>query len=191
MLLGSLVPDDASFLHATGRLKIGSLEPGERDTFVAAQFNPKEVTITQPISWTEHKPTASQESDAMFLDFGGMQPQTVQLEMLFDGAEYGGYLSPDSDAKSVMDAINILKRLASVIEPYSSDEERRRPHFCIVTWGEADFPTFQGVIESLAVKYSMWASGGTVLRATATVSMKEASRVGLAEKKRPMNRVGR
>ena len=88
-----------------------------------------------------------------------------------------------------MDSIGVLKKLASVIDPYSPDEERRRPHFCVVTWGHGDFPKFCGVFDSLAVKYQMWAPDGTVLRATATVSLKEASKVGIAEKARPKNRV--
>ena len=181
--------DDSRFQHATGRLVIGSLEPGEEQTKIAAQYNPKELTITQPVKWVEHQATDVQMPDSMFLDFGGMQPQTVQVELLFDGAEFDGDLSADADAKSVMEAIGVLKTLASVRDPYSSDQEQRRPHFVIVTWGDSDFPKFQGVIETLAVKYQMWSKRGTVLRASATVSLKEASRVGLAEKARPKNRV--
>ena len=181
--------DDSRFLHATGRLAIGSLEPGEDDTWIVAQYNPRELTITQPITWAEHRPTATQTPDAMYLDFGGMQPRTIQVELLFDGAESNGRVSRDANAKTVMESLFVLKTLASVIDPYSRDEERRRPHFCLVTWGDGDFPKFCGVIESLVIKYQMWSSGGTVVRATASVGLKEASKVGLAEKARPKNRV--
>jgi hypothetical protein len=176
-------PPDSRFLPAKEKLKLGSLD--DPSLTVLAQYNPRELVVTQPISWTEHAPLASQKPDAMYLDFTGMQPQTIQIELLFDGAENGGWTG---DETTVVDSLTTLRKLASVREPYASNEELRRPHFCAISWGP-DIPRFEGVIDSLVVKYQMWDRDGNVLRASATVSMKQASRVGLAEKARPKNRV--
>ena len=66
--------------------------------------------------------------------------------------------------------------MASVLEPGSADETKRRPHLCVVTWGTT-VPTFKCVIESLSVKYTMFSDQGVPLRATCTVKLKEADTV--------------
>ena len=53
----------------------------------------------------------------------------------------------------------------------------RRPHHCVVSWGDRGLPKFQCVIESLSTKYTMFSSDGKPLRATCTVKLKEATSV--------------
>ena len=152
------------FLPAKAKVTIGSLD--DEDLDVEAQYNPRELVVTQPISWTEHKAVGNQKADALHIEFTGMQPRTVQVELLFDGAECGG--------GTVMSLLaGKIQTLASVRDPYSSIEELRRPHVCVIRWGR-DLPRFVCVIDSVVVKYQMWDRDGAVLRATATVSLKEA-----------------
>src|SRR5262249_5015639 len=66
-------------------------------------------------------------------------------------------------------------------EPYISKLETRahsaggltRPPLCTFTWG-SNMPVFKGVVEDLAVKYTMFLPDGTPCRATATLSMKQS-----------------
>ena len=95
----------------------------------------------------------------------------MSVELLFDGYETGG--------GAVLSSIQSLETLASVIDPSSTDENRRRPHLCVVTWGAGGMPSFRCVIESLSTKYTMFSSEGAVLRATCTVKLKEADVVSM------------
>jgi uncharacterized membrane protein YgcG len=67
-----------------------------------------------------------------------------------------------------------------VLEPGSTDENKRRPHRCVVTWG-LTVPGFRCVIESLSTKYTMFSEQGIPLRATCTVKLKEADVVAMAK----------
>src|SRR5262249_60602433 len=66
-------------------------------------------------------------------------------------------------------------------EPYISKLETRahsaggltRPPLCTFTWG-SNMPVFKGVVEDLAVKYTLFLPDGTPCRATATLSMKQS-----------------
>lgn len=136
---------------------------------VTAQYNPRELQINQPVDWHEHQPVGG-TPDAWDIEFGGVKPQTLQLELLFDGAE--------RDGAGVMESINDIMTLASAtfVDPASG---RRRPHFAVLVWGDVDqkrrMPRFTGIIESVATKYTMWSARGAVLRATCTVAMKECN----------------
>lgn len=160
------------FRGATTKLKIASVEPGSH-LGVEAQYNPKELSITQPIGWAEHENLKGQGATEVLMEFGSVKAQTMQIELLFDGVETKGI----AGALRVIDNIQSLKELAAVRDPHSTLEEMRRPHFCVVTWGTAGMPPFRCVIESLTTKYLVFSSTGEVLRATCTIGVKEADRV--------------
>ena len=75
-----------------------------------------------------------------------------------------------------------LETLASVRVPGSKKEDERRPHRCVVAWGEV-LSEFRCVIESLSTKYTMFSPEGKPLRATCVVKLKEADVVSMAKKK--------
>ncbi len=155
------------FFSAKAKLTIASVDEPFVQYQVVAQYNPKELSLTQPISWAQHTGT----SQSTYLQFGGVGAQTTQLELLFDGYEA---------KKSVQDRIDALKDLALVRKPGSADEDYSRPHMCQVTWGVNGMPPLYCVIESIVTKYLMFGNDGTALRATCTVSVKECRRVGKA-----------
>ncbi|HVK87178.1 MAG TPA: hypothetical protein VM513_23820 [Kofleriaceae bacterium] len=111
------------------------------------------------------------DENYMALEFTGAEGRTMSVEMLFDGYEGGGR------TVDVASKVAVLEKLARVIDPRSPDEKKRRPHHCVVTWGERGLPSFKCVIENLSTKYSMFSSDGKPLRATCTVKLKEAVRV--------------
>jgi hypothetical protein len=118
-----------------------------------------------------NKSEAQQGRGVIHLEFTGAESRTLTVELLFDGFE---------QSKSVAGQVANLESMASVIEPTSQDENRRRPHHCVVAWGDRGLPSFRCVIESLSTKYTMFDSDGTPLRATCTVKLKEADMLTLA-----------
>jgi hypothetical protein len=166
---------DNYFRGSMAKLRIASVEPAT-ELWVEAQYNPKELSVTQPIGWTEHDNLKGQGATEVLMEFGAVKAQTMQIELLFDGVETNGI----AGRFSVMQNIRGLQELAAVRDPHASDEELRRPHFCVVTWGTSvasAMPPFRCVIESLTTKYLVFSANGDVLRATCTIGVKEADRV--------------
>jgi hypothetical protein len=162
------------FDGALRKMSIGSAAP-DFEFDVTAQYNPKELQIDQAYTWNAHKGTDNQgdDDDPMFLEFGGVQPSTMKVELLFDA-----YETPNT--YDINDDIAKLKKLAMVREESPAND--KRPYFILVTWG--DGLRFRGVIDGLSIKYTMFSPKGKPLRATVTVSFKEANQVQQA-KKRP------
>ena len=164
-----------SFEQAKAKLTIGSLD--EAGLNVSAQYNPKELQVDQNVPWKKPEAatkTGSQTggggSSPLEVEFTGAEGRSMTIEMLFDGYEPDG-----GRAVNVRDEVDKLTRLATVREPDSNDEQKRRPHHCVIAWGSRGLPKFECVIESLSTKYSMFSSEGEPLRATCTVKLKEAS----------------
>lgn len=146
-----------NFLPARSKLTIGSLETGSQDLFVRAQYNPKELQIDKPVLWVDHPELAP--------EYKGRAPRTMTLELLFDGYEDRTF--------DVQDQVNKLDQLASPREPDAPSEAHRRPHRCVVVWGERGIPALRCVIEAMTAKYTMFDDGGEPLRATCTVKVRE------------------
>jgi hypothetical protein len=138
---------------------------------VDAQYNPKELQIDKSVPWQKNPQSNKSPEKGIQLEFTGAEGRTMSLELMFDGVE---------KKQSVAGYVADLNTMASVLEPGSSDENKRRPHRCVVTWG-ATIPSFRCVIESLSVKYTMFSDEGVPLRATCTVKLKEADLVGMAK----------
>jgi hypothetical protein len=171
-----------SFEPAKAKLTIGSLdEPKDPDFTVEAQYNPKELQVDQNVPWK--KPEAATKTgtqkgnansgsgakgDPLEVEFTGAEGRTMTVELLFDGYE------PNGRKVDVKGVVEKLTKLATVRFPEEKDEQKRRPHHCIITWGDKGLPSFQCVIESLSTKYSMFSTDGEPLRATCTVKLKEA-----------------
>jgi hypothetical protein len=164
--------DFHGFQHSIARLTITTME--DKDLSVIAQYNPHELQITQPVTYNAHQTPKGQTEEVTLMEFGGVQPQTMQIELLFDGYEASGQMDvPGKDPISIAATIDKLKKMSRIIDVHGK-EEQRRPYNCVVTWGSGGFPRFLCVIESLVTKYTMFGKDGRVLRATVTLSLKEA-----------------
>lgn len=162
----------ANFAPALAKLTIGSLD--DTSLTVQAGYNPKELGLSKQLSWKDANegdrkvlsgkaPSASEQDS---IEMTGHPVRTMTIELLFDGYETG---------KSIAPQIEMLDTMSSPLVPVARREDRRRPHFCVVTWGQAGIPPFRCVIEKLDIKYTMLDREGTPLRAICTVSVKEAS----------------
>jgi hypothetical protein len=157
----------SNFQHPNTVISIASVDTGLQ---VQAQYNPKELQIDKSVPWQKNPQSNKSPDKGIQLEFTGAEGRSMSVEMLFDGFERKA---------SVAGPIGDLNTLASPREAGSTDENKRRPHLCVVTWGA--LPSFRCVIESLSVKYTMFGEDGTPLRATCTVKLKEADVVGMAK----------
>lgn len=174
-------PATSSDNPSVGKVMIGSLD--DSSLFVEAQFNPKELEVTRTVPWdktneanrSNARGRQNNQSDAqgIHLEFKGAEGRAVSLELLFDGYE---------GAVDVAQCVKKLQDLASVRQAGATKEDLKRPHRCVVVWGNV-LPSFKCVIDSLSTKYTMFDKDGKPLRATCTVKLKEADVVSVAKKK--------
>ena len=162
--------------NVKGKVLIGSLD--EPEIVVEAQYNPKELEIAKSVPWSKVNEAnkSNQKSDqtqGVHMEFTGAEGRSISLELLFDSYE-------TKDTK-VSAAVANLEKLASVRKPGNPKEEFKRPHRCLVVWG--DVVKMSCVIDSLSVKYTMFSPEGVPLRATCVVKLKEADVVSTAKKK--------
>ena len=129
---------------------------------VKAQFNPKEVGIDKSVPW-QKSPTSSGDQPEM--QFTSAEGRSMSLELFFDEYESGGNVHTTY--------VEGLLAFARVMDP-KGVEEKRRPTRVKVKWG--GLPDFEGVIESVSTKYTMFLPDGTPCRCTCSVKFKEASR---------------
>ncbi len=153
-------PPAAASRVAEKKLTITGLENG---VVFTAQFNPKEISIEKSVPWRK---SSTSRSDAPEVELSSPEGRTMTFELAFD----------TFDAKTDVHAAYLAKLVAltSVMDP-NGPEDKRRPTRVKVQWGQAPV-SFDGVIESTAIRYTTFLPDGTPLRATCTVKIKEASR---------------
>ena len=164
------LPPRSSSQQAKSKLKILTLEPKEDgDIRVEAHFNPKEVQIDRTVPWQAHP----SKDDSLGLEYTGGSARSMSIELLFDGVE---------DCRSVRAELDALQ---SLTENFGKGKAEKRPPLVTVVWGNSveALPQFPAVVESLSVKCQMFSSDGKVLRATATVKLKEAGALGIKKAK--------
>jgi hypothetical protein len=125
----------------------------DKGTTQEVLFNPKEYSVQKSVQWEPHKAPGL---DTPEQEFTSGNPAILAVELFFDTFE---------DNASVKDHTDQVMTLALV------DADSHRPPLVTFQWG--DF-TFTGVIESLALRYTMFLSTGKPCRATAALSIKEA-----------------
>jgi phage protein U len=152
-----------------GVISLGSTD--KPSLTVHAQYNPKELQIDKSVPWQKNPQSNKSPDKGIQLEFTGAEGRSMSLELLFDGFESGA---------SIGGQVDMLNAMASPIKAGSTDENERRPHLCVVTWGTT-VESFKCVIESLSTKYTMFSDQGVPLRATCTVKLKEADTVAMAK----------
>jgi hypothetical protein len=129
-------------------------------------FNPKEYTISKSVQWEPHKAPGL---DLPEQEFTSGNPAVLTVELFFDTYE---------DKTSVHEHTDKIHALALV------NADKHRPPMVLFSWGKTKF---QGVIESLSVRYTMFHSDGTACRAIANLTIKEAKTAKEQLEKNPRN----
>ncbi|MBU1431638.1 LysM peptidoglycan-binding domain-containing protein [Myxococcota bacterium] len=120
---------------------------------VIALFNPKEYTISKSVPWN---PQPSAGLDAPEMQFTTGQGETLTLELFFDTYE---------DKTPVSIHTKRLHQLALI------DKSLHRPPMVLVMWSML---VFRGVVESISHRYTMFLESGIPVRATCSVTLREA-----------------
>ncbi|HKF75339.1 MAG TPA: peptidase M23 [Candidatus Dormibacteraeota bacterium] len=135
-------------------------EDGSRLEF---RFNPKEYSISKSATW--NRPTSKSAKHATAPEFGGVQPQTVQMELFFDDWEGSGDL-----VKDIETLLGWLKPTDKSI----NQKKKPQPLALQFRWGgQQPLAEFKGFLKSVSAKYTMFRSDGTPVRATAQISLEE------------------
>ncbi|MEO8699846.1 MAG: hypothetical protein ABI867_07370 [Kofleriaceae bacterium] len=165
---------------ALGKLSIASLD--DPDLQVTAQYNPKEIQLERVIPWgtnnrQDNRADWRRNDDKVEREYVGATPRSMTIELLFDTYE---------SQTSVEPLVEKLDEMATVRMPMEPGvkvpEANLRPHHCVLVWGRegnAAMRRYRCVIESLSVKYTMFASDGTPLRATCNLKLGECAAVGV------------
>ena len=135
------------------KLHITPLDGKKANTPIPALFNPKEYTISKSVPWN---PQTASGLDAPEMQFTTGQGETLQLELFFDTYEKGTPVKTHTDA---------LHSLALI------DTSLHRPPLVLVTW---NLLKFQGVIESINHRFTMFLESGVPVRATVSLTLREA-----------------
>ena len=135
------------------KLTITPLDGQSAGMPIRALFNPKEYTVSKSVPWNPHSASGL---DAPEMQFTTGQGESLSLELFFDTYE---------DKSNVRAHTDRLHDLALI------DASLHRPPLLIVTWGKL---RFQGVVESINHRFTMFLEDGTPVRATCTLSLREA-----------------
>ena len=149
----------------------GSLSnPGAQLGKIDFQFNPKELSLSKTAQWSRPSGRGNKKSGPP--QYNGPQPSKLSLEMIFDAS--------DKQDSSVVDKVE--KLFACCVPTDSSHQQNKgSPPWVLFRWG--GLTGFLAYISSVSVKYTLFTSGGTPIRATATVALEELA--GEAPKQNP------
>jgi contractile injection system tube protein len=150
----------------TQKLSIYSVE-GPR-IVVTAMYNPKEIQIDKSVPWRK---SPQSKGDPPSLEFWSSDGSAMSFELMFDGYETG------TNVHTAF--VDSLLKLAQVQSP-TGPEDTKRPPKVGVKWGSGRLPEFQGVVESVSTKYTMFLPDGTPVRATCRVTIREASHLSVS-----------
>jgi Contractile injection system tube protein len=154
------------FTPATERFVIGTLDSYGKPVEIVAQYNPKELSLQAQAKWEAvngngKKPSGGNQP----LAWGGTDPQIMTAELLFDGVEENISIRP------------LIDDLISLTEPREMNTDEawlRRPPLCVAIWG-SDPRRFRCIVQTVATRITMFSPQGLPLRATCTVTLKEAN----------------
>jgi hypothetical protein len=116
-------------------------------------FNPKEYSIEKSVQWEPHKAPGLNTPEH---EFTSGNPAVLSVELFFDTYE------KKTDVKEHTDKIMNL----TLVNP-----DKHRPPLVMFQWGST---TFQGVLETLTLRYTMFMTDGKPCRAIANLSIKES-----------------
>jgi hypothetical protein len=143
-------------------VSIGSLDEPSKSVF--AQYRPKELDVQQTVPWTKH--TNKSPDGSLQLEFSGADGRDASIELFFDASEISN--------GSVQNEIDKLTELATVRDPTSTKDEMKRPHHCVMVFGNVyKKRPFTCVITSMATKFTMFSPTGDPIRATVSLKLKE------------------
>ena len=135
-------------------------EPGAEFDHIDFQFNPKDLTVAKTASWARQTAKGNKSSGPP--QYNGPQPSKLTLEMFFDAS-----------AKQDNSVVAVVEKLFACCVPTTESYEKKKgsPPWVRFRWGT--LTGFLSYIGSVSVKYTLFTSTGTPIRATCTVTLEE------------------
>ena len=135
---------------------------------VKCLFNPKEYTFAKTNSWPKDQKAAANQP---VLNFGGGNPATLQMDLMFDTYQNARHKGEPKDVRTAY--INSLWKMMYVDERLKEKAKNKqgRPPKVQFSWGKAW--SFEAVMTSLSVTFTLFLPDGTPVRATAKVAFQQ------------------
>lgn len=146
-------------MPASKAVKARIIDAISQAELVSCLFNPSEFTINRSNRWT-----TEQGGGAVFpkVNFGGNDPATMQMQLLFDTYEAGG------------DVRQYTNKVVDLMKPSSGARgggKRPEPPYVMFCWGS--FQSFVGVVTKVQQKFILFRSDGTPARAVLDVTLQQ------------------
>jgi nucleoid-associated protein YgaU len=155
-------------------------------TSLTVSFNPKELTFSRSITWN---PKKSPKTDQPEVEFGGGSAASLKLQLLFDT-----YVTTKEDGTPVevepskiedvrKKYLNYLYQWTRVDKDLKEPKSQKgRPPEVRFEWGEI---IFEGVIQSISQRLTLFLPNGRPVRAVVDLTMTESRDAKLFEKQNP------
>ncbi len=143
--------------HALAKAVIVARDLGQR---LECRFNPTEYTVAKSANWK--RTPARGAATAPRAEFVGTNPESLRMELLFDGWDSGsGDVSTDVEA------------LMAWTNPTAAsiDQNLPAPPIVFFQWGNRSL--FDAYVQAVTARYVLFRNDGTPVRATAAVTFEE------------------
>ncbi|WP_225824391.1 LysM peptidoglycan-binding domain-containing protein [Streptomyces naphthomycinicus] len=139
-------------------------KPGGTIAQLDLQFNPSTLELRKTTEW--RRTPSRMAGQSALPEFVGSGPRELSLEVFLDATA--------THDDSVQLAVETLMK-ACVPSPLSLDRKKPASPWVRFEWGTARTTSFDGVLSSLSVTYTLFDVDGSPLRATCALSIEEAS----------------
>ncbi len=158
-------------MTTTGELTKAFLTNVETNQQVEFLFNPTEYSISKTNSWDA---VAIVGFDVPPTEFQGGNPTTLSLDIFFDTYEL------NQDVRTYTDKVFNLTKISNETRQGS---QRGRPPRVLFNWGRVF--SFQAVITSISVTYTLFKPDGTPVRAKMQLSLQECEDASIQPAQNP------
>ncbi|GGP76328.1 CIS tube protein [Saccharothrix coeruleofusca] len=142
--------------------KVGA-KPGAKLSTVQFQFNPGTLALAKNTEW-RRKPSRM-AGQASLPEFVGSGPRTLSVDVFLDATA-----THDNSVETGVEKLMV----ACVPTKKSIQKKKPASPWVRFEWGTAKSVSFDGVLSSLSVDYSLFDVDGKPLRATCSLSIEEA-----------------
>ena len=151
-----------------GRLRV---QEGEKaNSAVEFMFNPTEYTVTKRNTWTYQEKKAG---NVPGWEFGGGGPRELQLELFFD-ASLRRQRGSEQDVRKATNKLFAFMRIDQGLKNQAANSQLGRPPRCRLEWGRDTPFHFECFVTDCTVKFLLFTEDGVPIRATASLTLKEA-----------------
>ncbi|MBW4720271.1 LysM peptidoglycan-binding domain-containing protein [Saccharothrix sp. SC076] len=138
-------------------------KPGAKMSTVAFQFNPGTLALQKSVEW--RRLPARMASSTSLPEFVGSGPRTLSVDVFLDATA-----THDNSVEQNVEKLMV----ACVPTKKSIGNKKPASPWVRFEWGTAKSVSFDGVLSSLSVAYSLFDVDGKPLRATCSLSIEEA-----------------